>query len=76
MDDNRGHLTLSRKPGEALLLDLDGEQVTIRVLEVAGQRVRLGIDAAHRVRIIREEIVLLPRKDVEALERFDVGGEG
>jgi carbon storage regulator len=46
-------LVLTRKPGEVIRLGLD---ITVRVLEVKGCQVRLGIDAPDRVNIVRGEL--------------------
>jgi carbon storage regulator len=46
-------LILTRKVGETIRI---GESVTVRVLEVRGGQVRLGLDAPSDVRILREEI--------------------
>ena len=46
-------LVLSRKPGEKVVI---GNGITITVVEVAGNRVRLGIDAPEDVRILRAEL--------------------
>ena len=46
-------LILTRKLGEMLRV---GEDITVRVLEVRGSQVRLGIEAPSTVRIYREEI--------------------
>ena len=48
-------LVLSRRPEEALVI---GEGITVRVLEIKGRTVRLGIDAPPEVRIQRREIVV------------------
>jgi carbon storage regulator len=45
-------LVLSRKPGEKLVL---AEGITVTILEVAGRRVRIGIDAPDEVPILRGE---------------------
>lgn len=47
-------LVIRRKIGERLLL-ADGT-IAISVLEVAGQRVKLGISAPPKVTILREEL--------------------
>ncbi|MCY4611371.1 MAG: carbon storage regulator CsrA [Gammaproteobacteria bacterium] len=44
---------LTRKIGESLIID---DQVTVTVMEMKGNQVRLGIDAPRDVRIYREEI--------------------
>lgn len=46
-------LVLSRKIGENLLID---GSIKIRVMEVKGNRVRLGIEAPSDVSIVREEL--------------------
>ncbi|MGC8490046.1 MAG: carbon storage regulator [Clostridia bacterium] len=49
-------LVLSRRVGEAVLID--GERIRVRILEVSGDTVRVGIDAARDIPILREEIFL------------------
>ena len=46
-------LILTRRVGEALKL---GEDITVTVLGVRGNQVRIGIDAPRSVSIQREEI--------------------
>ncbi len=46
-------LVLSRKPGERVLI---GEDVEVVVLEVEGERVKLGFEAPRYVPICRAEI--------------------
>jgi carbon storage regulator len=46
-------LVLSRKQGEAIVI---GDDVTVTVLEVRGDRVRLGFTAPGETPIHREEI--------------------
>ncbi len=46
-------LTLTRRVGQAFLL---GSDITIRVVSVKGNNVRLGIDAPEHIAIIREEL--------------------
>ncbi len=46
-------LILTRKVGEIIRI---GDDVTIRVLEVRGSQVRLGVEAPADVRIFREEV--------------------
>ena len=47
-------LVLSRKKGESLAI---GENVTIEILSVEGDRVRIGIEAPREVRIFRKELL-------------------
>jgi carbon storage regulator len=46
-------LVLSRKPGEAIVI---GNGITVTVVEVKGERVRLGLTAPAEVPIHREEL--------------------
>jgi len=46
-------LVLSRKPGEKIVIDRD---ITVTVIEVTGNKVRIGIDAPDNVRILRAEL--------------------
>jgi carbon storage regulator len=48
-------LVLSRKPGEKLQI---ANQVTITVLEVKGNRVRLGVEAPKSCEVLRQELCL------------------
>jgi carbon storage regulator len=46
-------LVLSRKPSEAITI---GDKITVRVLAVFGNQVKLGIEAPKNVTILREEL--------------------
>jgi carbon storage regulator len=46
-------LILSRRPGESLTI---GDEITITVIGVSGNQIRLGITAPREVRVLREEI--------------------
>ena len=48
-------LVLTRKVGESIAI---GDQIKIRVVEVKGNSVRIGIEAPADFRIYREEIYL------------------
>ena len=64
-------LVLTRKLGEVIRV---GDDVTVRVLEVKGNQVRLGIDAPAAVRIYREEVYRAIRKENEDAALHDAGG--
>lgn len=60
-------LVLSRETNESIVLrSRDGGPVVLEapirvvVLRVAGQKVRLGIDAPEAVNVVRQELVPLP----------------
>jgi len=55
-------LVLTRKLGEVIRV---GDAVTVRILEVKGNQVRLGIEAPPDVRIYREEVYRAIRKENE-----------
>ncbi len=54
-------LVLTRNLGQRILV---GEDVVVTVLNVKGNQVRLGIDAARDVVIDREEVYLRRKQDV------------
>ena len=54
-------LVLNRKVGEVIFI---GEEITVTVIEVRGNKVRLGIQAPSSVGIVRSELVV----DVEPLK--------
>ena len=55
-------LVLSRKIGERIIIN---DNVTVEVLQIMGNRVRLGITAPTGVPILREELVTAPPKAAE-----------
>jgi carbon storage regulator len=62
-------LVITRRPGERICL---GDDITITVLEVSGQTVRLGIEAPSEVPIYRHEIWLAIKAENEAAAGTDV----
>ncbi|EEG76541.1 carbon storage regulator CsrA [Dethiobacter alkaliphilus] len=46
-------LVLTRKSGENLII---GDNITIKILEIKGDTVKIGIDAPKEVAIHREEV--------------------
>ncbi|HLK11916.1 MAG TPA: carbon storage regulator CsrA [Candidatus Binatia bacterium] len=61
-------LILTRKLGEVIRM---GDSVTVRVLEVKGNQVRLGIEAPAEVRIYREEVYRAIRRENEGAQLED-----
>ena len=58
-------LILTRRVGEKLVI---GENVTVTVLGVKGNQIRIGIDAPPEVQVHREEIFQRILKEREELE--------
>ena len=54
-------LILTRRIGESLVI---GDNVTVRVLSVKGNQVRLGVEAPREVSVHREEIAERIRAEV------------
>ncbi|MBM84291.1 MAG: carbon storage regulator [Planctomycetaceae bacterium] len=46
-------LVLSRKPGERILI---GDEVSVTIVRIGPNTVRLGIDAPRNMNIVREEL--------------------
>lgn len=46
-------LVLTRRPGEKIVI---GDGITLTVVEVQGNKVRLAFDAPEQVRILRAEL--------------------
>ena len=53
-------LVLSRKKNEKIVID---ENIVITIVEVRGDRVRLGIDAPRSVPVVRQEVLEENLKD-------------
>jgi carbon storage regulator len=49
-------LVLSRKKDESIIISVGEQTVQVRVLSMAGGKVRLGIEAAEEVTIHRSEV--------------------
>jgi carbon storage regulator len=47
-------LVLTRKVGDEILI---GDRINIKILEISGSKVRMGIDAPADIRIYRQEIL-------------------
>jgi carbon storage regulator len=51
-------LVLTRRPGETLIIELPtGERLSVTVLGIKGNQVRIGADAPDDVSIVREELL-------------------
>jgi carbon storage regulator len=50
-------LVLTRTKNESVQVELDGREVTVKILGVDGGKVRIGFEAPEEVRILRTEII-------------------
>ena len=62
-------LVLTRKVGESIAI---GDQIKIRVVEVKGNSIRIGIDAPADFRIYREEIYLKVQEQNQLAAYWDL----
>ena len=62
-------LVLTRKAGEAIAI---GDQITIKLLEVKGTNIRVGIEAPADFRIYREEIYVKVKEQNRLAARWDL----
>ncbi|MEX1111957.1 MAG: carbon storage regulator CsrA [Candidatus Andersenbacteria bacterium] len=56
-------LVLSRKKDEKIII---GDSITLMVIEIRGDKVRLGIEAPKEVSVHREEVYLAIQRDRSA----------
>jgi carbon storage regulator len=63
-------LILTRRVGESLMI---GEEVTVTVLGVKGNQVRIGVAAPKTVSVHREEIFERIKGDILGGSRADLG---
>jgi carbon storage regulator CsrA len=62
-------LVLSRKRDEDIVIGTGDKKVTVRVVEIVGDKVRLGFIAPDSVTIMRTEIINLKKEKTNGLER-------
>lgn len=56
-------LVLSRKPGESINID---ENIVVTIVEIRGDKVRLGIEAPKEVKVHRQEVFEALKQEVKA----------
>lgn len=66
-------LVLSRKTGERLVL---GTDIIVTVVEVKGNRVRLGIQAPKHINVVRGELTEAWHDATAIVHDLDGSGEG
>jgi carbon storage regulator len=47
-------LILSRKVNEKILI---GDDITISIIEIKGDQIRIGVDAPRHIRVFRQEVL-------------------
>ncbi len=62
-------LVLTRKVGEEIYI---GDRICIKVMEISGSKVRLGIDAPTSLRIYREEVLAKVRSENRSASEWEV----
>jgi len=65
-------LVLSRKSGECINI---GGDIEVKVLDICGGRVRLGVSAPHDVNIRRQELSSARAGRLQSWTRCDAAGE-
>lgn len=62
-------LALTRKPGQQIMI---GNDITINIVEVKGDNVRIAVDAPREIRIYRGELLAsIARENKQAAESLD-----
>ncbi len=56
-------LILSRKPGESLIIN---EEIEVKIIEVNGDKVKIGLSAPQDVKILRSELCHTMESNKEA----------
>ena len=62
-------LVLTRKPGEGFLI---GDSVTIKIIEMKGGAIRIGIDAPPNLKIYRQEVYDRIRSENLGATQWDI----
>ena len=62
-------LVITRQPGSSILI---GEDIKVTILEVSGDKVKIGIDAPKSVRIMRSEVLDTVKANMEADQTVQV----
>ncbi len=62
-------LVLTRKVGEEIYI---GDQICVKVIEISGSKVRLGIDAPVNLRIYREEVLAKVKNENRCAAEWDL----
>ena len=66
-------LVITRKPGEAIVIDSSGVTIEITVIETAKGQTKLGVSAPKEVKIMRSELLAVESSNVEASQAIPKG---
>ena len=55
-DPNKSNLVLSRKAGEELVIQFDGEIVRVMVVAIEGNRIKVGVECDKGIKVRRSEL--------------------
>lgn len=56
-------LVISRQPGDSILI---GDDIKVIILEVSGDKIKIGIEAPKSIRIMRNEVLDTEKSNLEA----------
>jgi carbon storage regulator len=59
-------LILTRKVGQTVMI---GDEIAVTVIEVKGAQIRLGIQAAKEIPVLREELYIRAQEEKEREKR-------
>lgn len=62
-------LVLTRKPGEGLLI---GDNIAVKIIEIKGGAIRVGIDAPQDMKIYRQEVYDRIREENIGATNWDI----
>jgi carbon storage regulator len=62
-------LVISRKATESLTI---GEDIVIKILEVNGEKVKIGIEAPSYVKVMRSEVLETIRSNIDAVSAENI----
>ncbi|HFQ89298.1 MAG TPA: carbon storage regulator [Desulfobulbus sp.] len=62
-------LVLTRRPGEGIVI---GDNITVKIIEVKGGGIRIGIDAPRETKIYRQEVYDRIRQENIEATRWDM----
>lgn len=60
-------LILSRRVGECITI---GNDIVVKIVEISGNQIRLGIEAPREVRVLREEVLSAMQEENRAAAAF------